>query len=270
MLAPFNWDPESETLRYTDRLATGRVTTYTMQASTNGIRAYADLQFTPSERAEVRRKLAWMFALDSDLSAFYKAARGVPQLANARRLAHGRILRSPTLFEDVVKTIFTTNTTWSGTKRMTLKLVEGAGTKIKDGTAQAFPTPKQIAKGGMKLLDGHVRAGYRAPAVLELAEQVASGVLDLNDLADPRRPTLELRKKLMSLRGVGPYAAANLLMLLGRSDFIPVDSLALQSVSQEWHRGRPVTEVHVQRAFRKWGEYKGLAFWFWQWKSDGG
>jgi 3-methyladenine DNA glycosylase/8-oxoguanine DNA glycosylase len=73
---------------------------------------------------------------------------------------------------------------------------------------------------------------------------------------------------LLKIRGVGPYAAANLLMILGRSDFIPIDTYAMKMVSHEWHRGRRVTSREVDKAFEKWGEHKGLAFWFWDWKYN--
>ena len=79
---------------------------------------------------------------------------------------------------------------------------------------------------------------------------------------------LELCKELMSIKGVGPYAAANLLMLLGRHDFIPIDSVALSAVSQEWYKGKPVTAKEVERRFEKWGMHKGLAYWFWDWKVN--
>jgi 3-methyladenine DNA glycosylase/8-oxoguanine DNA glycosylase len=115
-----------------------------------------------------------------------------------------------------------------------------------------------------------VRVGYRAPAIHELAVRVASGELDLEAFKTSQLPTLELRKELLKLRGIGPYAAANLLMILGRPDFIPIDTYALKMVSHEWHRGRPITPKEVEKAFVKWGEYKGLAFWFWDWKYDGG
>jgi 3-methyladenine DNA glycosylase/8-oxoguanine DNA glycosylase len=62
---------------------------------------------------------------------------------------------------------------------------------------------------------------------------------------------------------VGEYAAANLLMLLGRYDFVPVDSWALKMVSHEWHSGEPVGRAGVEAAFKHWGEWKGLAYWFW-------
>jgi 3-methyladenine DNA glycosylase/8-oxoguanine DNA glycosylase len=81
--------------------------------------------------------------------------------------------------------------------------------------------------------------------------------------------TLELRKQLMTINGVGPYAAANLLMILGRHDFIPIDSYALKMVSHEWYEGKPVTAKDVEQRFEEWGEFKGLAFWFWDWTYKG-
>jgi 3-methyladenine DNA glycosylase/8-oxoguanine DNA glycosylase len=75
---------------------------------------------------------------------------------------------------------------------------------------------------------------------------------------------------LLKINGVGPYAAANLLLILGRPDFIPIDSWALKLVSHEWYEGEPVTAKEVENAFEKWGEYKGFAFWFWDWKYTGG
>ena len=108
--------------------------------------------------------------------------------------------------------------------------------------------------------------GYRAPAIHQLAVRVASGAFDLESLKRSLLPTPELRKALLSINGVGPYAAANLLLILGRTDFIPIDSWALKLVSHEWYDGKPVTPKDVEKHFERWGEFKGLAFWFWDWK----
>ena len=58
---------------------------------------------------------------------------------------------------------------------------------------------------------------------------------------------------------------ACLLILLGRYDAVPVDSWALTMVSREWYGGAPVQRVQVEAAFERWGEWKGLAYWFWDW-----
>ncbi len=269
-LAPFRQDEEGRALAYTDHLSNGRVVEYRIREAPKGVEVDVPGRLSQAERVEVADKVTWMLGLDLDFSGFYRAARHEPKLRNARRLARGRVLRSPTFFEDVLKTILTTNTLWAATKRMNLNLIAYFGEPHPGNDTKAFPRPERIASSNQKVLREVVRVGYRAPAILELAQRVSAGELDLEAFKTSGLPTPELRKELLKIRGVGPYAAANLLMILGRSDFIPVDTYALKMVSHEWHRGRPVTPKQVERAFRKWGEYKGLAFWFWDWKYDGG
>jgi 3-methyladenine DNA glycosylase/8-oxoguanine DNA glycosylase len=153
---------------------------------------------------------------------------------------------------------------------MTLKLVNELGESFPaDATKKAFPTPEAIAASSPEFLREKIRVGYRAPAIHQLAVRVASGTFDLESLKTSDLPTLEMRKELLKINGVGPYAAANLLLLLGRSDFIPIDSWALKLVSHEWYDGKPVTPKEVEKHFEKWGEFKGLAFWFWDWNYKG-
>jgi 3-methyladenine DNA glycosylase/8-oxoguanine DNA glycosylase len=90
-----------------------------------------------------------------------------------------------------------------------------------------------IADSNPEVIKEKIRVGYRAPAIHQLAVRMASGMFDLESLKTSDLPTLELRKELLKINGVGPYAAANLLLILGRSDFIPIDSWALKLVSHE-------------------------------------
>jgi 3-methyladenine DNA glycosylase/8-oxoguanine DNA glycosylase len=269
-------DPKHETVRkkpglllsYIDRLPNGRVIEYKIRQSSKGVQVETE-NLDKLEKAEASKHIHWMLGLDLDYSEFYKVVRTEPKLAHARRAARGRILRSATFFEDVVKTILTTNTQWAATIRMNLNLINTfASTTAADGK-KAFPTPAQIAAARPDVLRKDVRVGYRAPALHELAVRVASGELDLEAFKHSPLPTDELRAELLKINGVGPYAAANLLMILGRHDFIPIDSWALKLVSHEWYRGKPVTPKQVERRFNKWGSYKGLAYWLWDWKFTG-
>ena len=40
---------------------------------------------------------------------------------------------------------------------------------------------------------------------------------------------------------------------------------ALKMVAQEFHGGARVGPAEVEAAFARWGEFKGLAYWFWEW-----
>jgi len=268
-LAPFRF--QNNTVYYADRLSADRVIEYRISDASDGVQIETD-KLNRTEQSEVKEKISWMFGLDQDFSPFYKAARKEPKLRHSQKLARGRVLRSPTFFEDVIKTILTTNTLWAATIRMTSNLIASFGDPLPGTDFKAFPTPERIAASSPELLREAVRVGYRAPAIHELASRVASRELDVESFKASTLPTLELRKELMKIRGVGPYAAANLLMILGRHDFIPIDSWALKVVSHEWYRGKPITAKQVEKRFEKWGEYQGLAFWFWDWdlKYNGG
>jgi 3-methyladenine DNA glycosylase/8-oxoguanine DNA glycosylase len=275
-LAPFSYDEDSNTLSYILRLSNGRVLELNLRDGEDGVIVETP-ELNKTEQKEVTDKVTWMFGLDMDVSLFYAAARGEPKLARAKKRALGRILRSPTLFEDVIKTILTTNTLWAATKNMTLRLVNEFGDHLSSAArvapndseghtgTKAFPTPEAIAASSPDILREKIRVGYRAPAIHGLALRIAPGQFDLESLKTSNLPTLELRKELLTMNGVGPYAAANLLLILGRSDFIPIDSWALKLVSHEWYGGEPITPKEVEKHFEKWGEFKGLAFWFWDW-----
>lgn len=268
-LAPFHFDEESGTLHSILQLANGRVLELKMHDAVDGVQVETE-KLDKAERREVADKVNWMFGLDLDFARFYSASRREPKLRRAKKRSLGRVLRSPTVFEDVIKTILTTNTLWGATKNMTRKLVDRFGAPLEGETEKrAFPSPESIAGSSPEVLKEAIRVGYRAPAIHQLAVRVASGQLDLESLKTSEMPTLELRKYLMTINGVGPYAAANLLMLLGRHDFIPIDSYALKMVSHEWYGGKPITAKEVEKRFEMWGEFKGLAFWFWDWTYNG-
>jgi 3-methyladenine DNA glycosylase/8-oxoguanine DNA glycosylase len=194
-----------------------------------------------------------MLRLDEDLSAFYLVAAADPALAWAAAGA-GRMMRSPTVFEDLVKTICTTNCTWSATERMVGALV---GTLGRQG---AFPTPEAMAEAGDEFYTGVAKTGYRGPYLRTIATDVAEGRLDLEALNDPALPDAAVTELLLALPGVGPYACAHLMMLLGRYRRLILDSWTRPTYRRL--AGRPrVTDVGIEKAFRRYREFAGLAFW---------
>jgi 3-methyladenine DNA glycosylase/8-oxoguanine DNA glycosylase len=277
-LAPFVWDAESQALGYLMRLSGGKVIALRLRQAPGGVSVETIPDLIPAEQDELSAALAWMVGLERDFSGFYALAAQEPKLRRMVERAQGRVLRSPTLFEDVVRTILTTNTLWAATRRMCAALVEQFGepleAEIPAGFSpvvhplrRTFPTAARLAASDEATLRGQTRLGYRAPYVLDLARSVASGALDLEALKDSDLPTPELRKRLLSIKGVGGYAVAVLLVILGRYDSVPVDSWALKMVSDEWHAGEPVGKAEVEAAFARWGEWQGLAYWFWEWEG---
>jgi 3-methyladenine DNA glycosylase/8-oxoguanine DNA glycosylase len=202
--------------------------------------------------------LRHMLRLDDDLSPFYELAAADPELGWVASGA-GRMLRSPTVFEDVVKTICTTNCAWSGTVRMVTALVEELGATAPDGR-HAFPSPVAMADADESFYRDVVRAGYRGAYLRSLAESVAGGDIDLEELNDPALPEDEIAARLLALPGVGPYAAAHVMTTsLGRYRRLIFDSWTRPTYARL--NGRKASDRTIERKFRRFREYAGLAFW---------
>jgi len=232
--------------------------------------------------ATVRR----MLCLDDDLSGFYRRAAADPQLAWACAGA-GRMLRSATVFEDVVKTVCTTNCAWSATERMVGALVAhlgeaapqadrddagapgpgapGPGAAPGANAGRAFPTPAAMAAAGDGFYRDVARAGYRGARLRAIAAAVASGDLDLEALRAPREglPDADVEERLLALPGVGPYAAAHVMMMLGRHSRLILDSWTRPKYARLMGRppGKLVSDRAIGRRFRAYGADAGLAFW---------
>lgn len=268
-LAPFEWDEAGGALRTLVRLENGRVLALGITAGGDGVIVSAPGRLNRREQAEVAARAAWMLHLDADFAEFYALADAEPRLAHCRPKGFGRFLRSPSLFEDVVKVLLTTNIQWGGTKRLVAALVKAFGeAPAADPARRAFPTAERIARSRESALR-RLGLGYRAPYLLQLARDVAAGRVDLDRFRDPALPTEDLRRALLALPGIGPYAAATLLGLLGRYDYIGVDSEAVSAVSRGFYSGRPVGAKEVEAVFGKWGRYKALAYWFWDFDGQG-
>jgi N-glycosylase/DNA lyase len=213
-----------------------------------------------SVRPRLLAAVRHMLRLDEDLSGFYATAADDPKLAWTTAGA-GRMLRSPTVFEDVVKTICTTNCAWSATERMVGAIVGELGTPAAGAPERrAFPGPEALAGAGDGFYRDVARAGYRGPYLRALATSVVEGQLDLQRFNDPALPDDEVAEALLAIAGVGPYAMAHVMMLLGRYRRLVLDSWTRPKYRRV--SGRPrVTDKGMERAFRSYGAFAGLAFW---------
>jgi len=213
-----------------------------------GERATGDL------KGSVRRILN----LDEDLSEFYALVADDPALSWAAAGA-GRMLRTPTVFEAAVKTICTTNVAWSATVRMVNALVQQLGEAAPTG-ARAFPTAEAMASVPETFYRETVRAGYRSAYLHALAAGVVAGTFDVEALgAESDLPDDEVAERLLALPGIGPYGAAHLMMLLGRHSRLILDSWTRPKYAKV--NGRKASDATVERRFRRYGSYSGLAFW---------
>ncbi|MGI9166458.1 MAG: DNA-3-methyladenine glycosylase family protein, partial [Pyrinomonadaceae bacterium] len=201
-----------------------------------------------------------MLRLDDDMTVFYRAMKAHPDFAWVSNDGAGRMLRSPTVFEDLVKMICTTNCSWALTDKMVTGLVQNLGQEANDGR-RTFPTPEAMALMPLRFYVNEVRAGYRAAYLKELADRVASGTLNVEEWLASLLPTAELIKEMKTVKGVGPYAAENLLKLLGRYDGLALDSWTRAKFFKVRNNGRKATDKKIARYYSAFKEWQGLALW---------
>jgi N-glycosylase/DNA lyase len=170
------------------------------------------------------------------------------------------MLRSPTVFEDLVKMICTTNCSWALTVKMVTGLVENLGRESDEGR-KSFPNADAMAAMPLKFFVDEVRAGYRAAYLKELAERVATGELNVEQWLTSPLSTPELIKELKGVKGVGNYAAENLLKLLGRYDGLALDSWTRAKFFQVRNKGRKANDKKIERYYARFNEWRGLALW---------
>ena len=262
-LPPLVLDEEARTLELTFGLGR-RARTVRVSPGRRGRAAIEPIgKPLDADRDRVRAVVAHVLRLDEDLSGFYELAASDPALAWVTSGA-GRMLRSPTVFEDVVKTVCTTNCAWSATVRMVGALVDHLGPEDRAAGRRAFPSAEAMADADESFYRDVVRAGYRGAYLRALATSVADGSLDLEALSatgDADVSDDEVADRLLELPGVGPYAAAHIMMLLGRYSRLILDSWTRPTYARLTGTRKAVADRTIERRFRRYGRYAGLAFW---------
>lgn len=273
---PFRWLHDRRTLQRAESLRDGRI--FLVEMTEDGktrSRSSRDVLVTtigegakdPGVAAEMARRARSMLHLDERLDGFYALARTEPELSAARRAGAGRLVRASSLWEDIVKTILGTNVVWKQAVVMINRLAELGDRCPADPTLRAWPTPGQVTRAGERYLRNTVRAGYRSPYIVELAQRMKAGDIDLEALeAQAPEMTLdELFKALTSVKGIGKSSAHYLMNLLGRYDHISVDSATIAYAKRAWFKGKRPTEKQIRRRFAQFGKWQSLVYWFSRW-----
>ncbi len=257
-LSPFSWDKAAATLSRTETIG-GE--TFDLRITHKGDRLVArSAQSLKGVESILQERLARMFQLQLDLGNFHRLCRGRASHKQISRAKFGRLLCGSTRFEDAVKIIGTTNTTWKQTVRMIDLLVENYGAKSRSGR-RAFPTPGAIAAADPDDMQQLCRLGYRAAYIHKLAGMLENGSLDLESRTLNELTTDELSRFFRTLPGIGPYGSAHLLAMEGRHDQIAVDTEFRRFVREQHFSGEAVHDSELVAHYAAWGNWQYLAYW---------
>jgi 3-methyladenine DNA glycosylase/8-oxoguanine DNA glycosylase len=259
-LPPFELNQETWTLTRVIDLGKGRPVAVAISEAKQAVKVIVARNVGPRAIERITRDVRHMLRLDDDMSLFYTAVGTDPDFSWIANSGAGRLLRAPTVFEDLVKMICTTNCSWALTDKMINGLVDALGREASRGH-RTFPSPERMASMPEKFYRDEVRAGYRAPYLKELGERVASGDIDVESWLTSELPTSELKREMKRVKGVGDYAAENMLKLVGRYDGLALDSWVRGKFARMHNGARKTSDKKIERYYSRYGEWRGLALW---------
>jgi len=259
-LPPFASDPDRRELRRLLLSPGGGVLSCRVTAVPGWLKILtrSKQQLSRVSRQKVLEDLRTCLRMNEDFSAFHATVRTSKTHRWIATQRAGRLLRSPTVFEDAVKMICTTNCSWAATVAMVNNIVREFG-KPFERDLYAFPTAAALAGSTEKFLRSTCRMGYRAPYILELATRVAAEKLDVEAWRTSSASLPELEREIYTVRGMGDYAVGNLLKLLGRYEHLALDSWVRSRYYELHTGGRRVSDAQIEKRYR--GQWRGLVFW---------
>ncbi len=251
-LRPWVWDSDAQRLSRIELLESGQtVRVEVAQESPPAISMSDGGDGTGTgELARVEPLVRRWLSLDWDPRPALDVASELDAgVATMLRNGGGRLLRGSTFYEDFVKTVCTIQINWAGTKRMVGALIDEIGGGF-------VPSPRKVIDAGEDELREKARLGFRAKGLVESTESlIGRGLIDESGNGDGHRLTYE---ELIGLRGIGPYAASHLRMLLHDFSRIPIDS----EVTRYCRDKLGLAPDEIEPFFDRWGEYRFLGFRF--------
>lgn len=288
LLWPNHWDVASHT--YTTALVVPSGPVLLAATQGDGVRARrgqpllveASRSLLQADCRDASEQIARVLRLDEPPSAIRAFHALDPRWRSSGR---GRLMRSPSLFEDVIKTVTSCNVQWPSTVVMNRRLCEVLGPRaVRAGpVTHAFPSAAALARARPSTLRARCRCGYRDERIVELARIFHRGEIDASRLEDPATPDEIVHAHLLDLPGIGPYAAANIMQLLGRYARLPLDTESVRhgktvlgmtgsdrSIMRRLHDHYAPMREHAFRSywFELWQFYESRRGPAWTWDRD--
>lgn len=253
-LPPYEYDYKNNILHRTE-VINGNLTELLISQKENllKVKVKSKEKLDISNKSEIKKNIHNIFQLDIDFNEFCDLTKKLNKRINHYvKAGGGRFLTGNSLFEDVVKTLFTTNTTWNQTVNMTKSFISQFN-NIKYGTPMiyGFPTycefrkikPKKVVKG--------LKLGYRN----EFLENIINIFLEKNGFVDEDKITIA--NELNKVKGIGRYSVAHIKCLMGMFDEIPIDSEVIKYAKS---KGIGHNEKQIIKYYKEYGKYAFLAY----------
>jgi 3-methyladenine DNA glycosylase/8-oxoguanine DNA glycosylase len=256
-LEPFSLNREHQVLTRIERLPSQLSRLEIMHDDKINVTVYSETQLNQADKSYVAEFITHCFSFNWDMGRCYAKVADDPTYSFIKAERLGRLLLAPSMWENLVKTQFLTNTHARQTTAMAAKFCT-LGDSF--GEKHAFPTPEQVLAKSLDELEKQTGTGYRAKYIRSLADAIASG-FDPESLRNPALSYEDIHEQVRALHGFGEYSASYVLKLLGRFDRISMDTV-MRRYFKEITGQQNATDDDINAYYERFGECKGLVAWW--------
>lgn len=210
-----------------------------------------------------------IFDLDRDIEPFYRLLGLDPAIAPLLDRYHGlRLIRIPNLFETLSWTIIGQQINLGFAYSMKARLVEAVGDSVqwKGKHHHFFPRPEQVLTLKEADLKDMQYSRQKIDYLLTLAETMASGKLHKQELMNLEKYSAQ-HKRLLKLRGIGPWSADYTLMkCLGVPSALPISDAGLHNALRYIHQMEAKPDQNQIKLWAEnWQGWQGyVTFFLWR------
>ncbi|GAE05157.1 DNA-3-methyladenine glycosylase II [Paenibacillus sp. JCM 10914] len=223
----------------------------------------------PSLRAEIAGYVRDWFDLNTDLVPFYAMAKTDPLLSQAVQSFYGlRNMGIPDLFEALCWGILGQQINLTYAYTLKRRFVETFGHRVEcEGKIYwLFPRPEDIAHLNVQDLDGLRMTVKKCEYLIGVAQLMATGELTKEQLLESSS-LKQAEKRLVSIRGIGPWTANYVLMrCLRMPAAFPIDDVGLHNaIKHVLGMEQKPTKKEIQTLAAAWVNWESYAtFYLWR------
>lgn len=227
-------------------------------------RVVADRTLCANDLAAAHRIVIRLFPIDVDPGPFERRlarTRGMSRLIRGRRGL--RIPRTATLYEGIVWTIVGQQVNLAFAHSLRATLIELCGPPAPNGL-RAHPRAEDVARLDVADLARRRYSRRKAEYVIDTSRALVEGSLSL--VEGTTEPATRLERRLLRVRGIGPWSANYLLMRgFGFDDCVPIGDVALLAALVRFfdRETRPDADEtrELMRPFAPWRSLATFHFW---------
>ena len=216
------------------------------------------------------------FRLDDDIDAVRAdvSSRDDHVAGLAKKHPYLRVLRQPDAWECTVAYICSATNNVSRISAIVEKIAKELGCRVElDGDVRhTFPAPETVLEAGVERLAALKLGLKRHDKIVDAAERIRDGKLELGRLAQPEVCYAEAKRRLMGCYGIGDKVADCIaLFALDKMEAFPVDTWVWKAMERYFPPGeQPEGDELVMWAQDRFGQHAGYAnqlLFHDQWKS---